>query len=82
MNCKEGDLAIVVYSALDGDVGKVCKILWGFTHDGQQAWCVDPAPREGFGRYDAHMRPIRDNDGEDESLQWAPVPSRELVSSN
>ena len=31
---------------------------------------------------DEHLRPIRDNDGEDETLQWAPVPSRELVSSN
>ena len=28
---------------------------------------------------DDHIVPIRDNDGEDETLQWAPVPVKELA---
>lgn len=28
---------------------------------------------------DESLRPIRDNEGEDETLQWAPVPVKELA---
>lgn|GEM_PF-4828647 len=28
---------------------------------------------------DDHIVPIRDNEGEDETLQWAPVPVKEIA---
>lgn len=32
-----------------------------------------------WGCRDSCLRPIRDNDGEDESLKWAPVPVKEIA---
>ena len=36
---------------------------------------------DGFGwnAPDEHLMPIRDNEGEDETLQWAPVPVKEIA---
>lgn len=85
MNCKEGDLAIIVgYHVRHDFLGKVVRCIKLDFHKRLQVhfWHVDVEFPEGFfGVADMHLRPIRDNDGKDETLQWAPVPSRELVSS-
>lgn len=47
-------------------------------------WLVEYRGQEQEGGYsfnvrDEDLRPIRDNDGEDETLQWAPVPVKEIA---
>lgn len=94
MNCKPGDLAVMVYSTC-GNEGKIvrCEVYIGdvlaLWPDGTErtlvdAWRLDQPVRGFDGRFtnltpDAWLRPIRDNDGEDETLQWAPVPHKEVA---
>ena len=88
LNCKQGDLAVIVRSTC-GNLGKIvrCKKLcmhhWFIQPDGSLiaglAWVVDP-PVIGWrgdvlpGVLDAVLRPLRDNDGEDEMLRLAGLP--------
>lgn len=51
-------------------------LVHGKTRDGNQ---VQPGPFLCEGFPDEHLQPIRDNDGEDETLQWAPVPMKEIA---
>ena len=95
MNCKAGDLVRFVGANvhnrpnLFGWFGVVVK----YTEDqyGQKCWEVNPALPGGsiFARnsmyhgklvQDAHLRPIRDTPGLDESLQWAPVPGERVTA--
>lgn len=96
MNCKPGDLAIVIWAraAATIPVGSIVRCVrfyagmalvqseskrkhvetWIVEHRGQVSedgwlWNVP----------DAHLRPIRDIDGEDEALQWAPLPVKEIA---
>jgi hypothetical protein len=75
MNCKPGDLAM--YVGIDqADAGKVVRVVGPFT---STSWVVEPplSPFRGHsGRNvkDAALRPIRDSDGEDETLTWAGRP--------
>jgi hypothetical protein len=89
MNCKPGDLAVIVRSAA-GNEGRIvrCVELVGdfvLSHPNglvtfPNTWLID-LPLIGWGgRQSKHvpdewLRPIRDNDGEDESLTWAGKPS-------
>ena len=92
MNCKPGDLALIVRSKA-GNEGRLveCLELVGVVYDrfgmlacnGLVCWRVralDGRPIKWDGGYvgefvaDARMRPIRDNDGEDETLSWAGNP--------
>ena len=82
MNCKPGDLAIIVAAASQKQhIGKIVKCL--SVYDGD-AWNTDPELKGVSGRccawYDAHLRPIRDTPGEDETLQWAPVPGERVTA--
>ena len=84
MNCKQGDLAIVV-RALDPRVnhhiGMVirCASLT-YSHDGVPCWRLETPVKDNRYRWgavllavaDHDLRPIRDNPGEDETLTWAP----------
>jgi len=88
MNCKQGDLAIVVRSVC-GNEGKIVRCVsylgrldWHLS-DGSviwsETWMVDRAlPNEwgvlGFQMEDAQLRPIRDpgEDAQDESKAWLP----------
>lgn len=93
MNCKQGDLAIIVKS-LSGNEGKIVtcvKFLPNFTglsFDGLvtcDAWEVDrelpTRDKKRKTRFfkDSNLRPIRDNPGADETLTWLPVPEKEAA---
>lgn len=82
MNCKPGDLAVIVQSHDERNIGKFVTVLDAW--DESSWWIVStsvlyartgdiPAGKE-IGAYDSHLRPIRDSDGEDETLTWAGKP--------
>jgi hypothetical protein len=87
MNCKPGDLAVIVRSAA-GNEGKIvhCVRLAGekvFLDSNLNrvgpfiCWEVSPPMICVLGNVqqffaDEFLRPIRDNDGTDETLTWAP----------
>lgn len=93
MNCKKGDLAIVVKSVC-GNEGKIVTCLeliddlqWmkGDLPDGvEPGWIIDTeliafdGSKSNLAK-DSALRPIRDQPGEDETLTWAPVPHKETV---
>jgi len=88
MNCREGELAVIVRSAFFPEcIGKiVCCVKFEPAPDGAAAWLVDRrvheqviaggSLRRGDWWYDIALRPIRDNDGEDETLTWACKPQQ------
>jgi hypothetical protein len=85
LNCKPGDLAVMIRS-LAGNEGKIFKcIRLATTKEKEDAnfegvvWIIDIqlATWQGFKYFLAHdknIRPIGDNPGADESLTWKPVP--------
>lgn len=89
MNCKQGDLALVIAAKDQQDkVGRIvtCEMLVprDFVLRNQIAtqkegnWIVfDGRMRWIHG--DERLRPIRDNDGQDETLTWQPVPAKEAA---
>ncbi len=82
MRCKVGDLAIVVKS-LAGNEGKIVRcvqyigvVKWKVIGM-DDTWLLDQPLKNihghsGFDMPDSFLRPIRDNPGQDETLQWAP----------
>ena len=87
MNCVKGDLAIYVGTRIE-HIGKIVMCVrlakeWEFAkncRDGLPAWDVEP-PLFGSNCsvYDYSLRPIRDQDGQDETLQWTDVPHKETA---
>lgn len=89
MRCKPGDLAVVVRSYA-GNEGKIVRCvryagLVNWRHSGRlPTWEIDQ-DLPGFGGHmspfiaDSQLRPIRDNDGEDETLAWAGKPGHVIV---
>jgi len=85
MNCKQGDLAVIVnvsnpkHAYLIGRIVKCISpvVSW----DGIAGWSVDLPSTWPFalGVADKNLRPIRDSDGQDETLTWQPVPAKETV---
>lgn len=95
MNCKQGDLAIVVKSNYgnEGKIVRCVRIHDSETHDANglkiinpsgMRWVIDPPIQtinnKGnkcnlFTFSDGWLRPLRDNEGEDETLTWAGKPS-------
>ena len=82
MNCKQGDLAVILRSAA-GNEGKIVRCVRSFIGSGEWGrgprWVTDP-PVPGTQRkcaypLDAVMRPIRDSDGEDEILRLVGLPA-------
>ena len=84
MNCKPGDLAVIVKS-LAGNDGKVVKCIkyigikkWSINGP-DHTWVIDrelPDIGGSCSKFieDRILRPIRDQPGTDETLLWAPVP--------
>ena len=87
MNCKEGDLAVVVDAAYDQleFIGCFCRVLkseigiysgvpvWSFTD------ATGPLKRREWSKIrDMYLRPIRDQPGTDETLDWCPVPNEKV----
>lgn len=93
MNCKQGDLAVVVKSAGNGrSIGKIVECIrfkpGQMFVDGTRsdAWVVSPALPALHGGLtdtvrDEFLRPIRDpgEDARDQSLDWLPVPHKETA---
>lgn len=89
MNCRKGDLAIVVKSDA-GNEGRIVRCIRLMTRAEKQAlsyfrdepmWITDTNMVSTWGTYDttmwdSYMRPIRDNPGEDETLTWAGKPEK------
>lgn len=94
MNCKPGDLAIVVNCRDVENIGALVEVMH-FCGDGK--WVVNELSdvfivrslktgertqrnkeRTLVGRDDC-LRPLRDNDGQDETLTWAPLPVKTNV---
>ena len=93
MNCKPGDLAVIVRSGQLSNIGKLVKVLRGYEGRPNSWWVCCDSELQGFysawpagaevGQYDHHLRPIRDpgDDARDETLEWLPVPSRDEVTA-
>jgi hypothetical protein len=83
MNCKQGDLAVIVRS-MAGNEGKLVEVLRQSVAYGPGWWTVRSMSgpcRNHLGVYsqegqieDSRLRPLRDNDGEDEILRIAGKP--------
>jgi len=84
MNCKQGDLAIIVksYAHNEGKIVQCIKFLPDFEYsdgDRSDSWEVDIYLQCGNGILskiigDHQLRPIRDQDGEDEMIKLAGKP--------
>jgi hypothetical protein len=73
MNCKPGDLAIVVKAEADLNwLGRVVEVVRPNFAD---SWITDPLPVGFTCIADEALRPIRDQPGADETLSWIPVPT-------
>ena len=87
MNCKQGELGIVVAVRGVGDKNKghIGKIVTAVERIHGDQWITEPVllDLDGTSSWisldDSELRPIRDSDGEDETLQWAPVPTKETA---
>jgi hypothetical protein len=86
LNCKPGDLAVLVRSKFGENIGKLCTVQQPYC-DGEWfvefflpiAWASDVLGGPGaVGRHgvcpDAWLRPIRGHEGEDEALRLAGKP--------
>lgn len=95
MNCKQGDLAVIVRSYA-GNEGKIvrcvrlsyapCLLPGGALIERCPLWETDAVLLGCSGRSDEfvpdfQLRPIRDNDGEDEMLRIAGLPNKQEVAA-
>ena len=76
LNCKPGDLAVIVGGVCPQFFGHVVTVIKRCDVY-PDSWDTDPPKYlDGFrlpmSIADKTLRPIRDNDGEDETLQWVP----------
>jgi hypothetical protein len=84
MNCKPGDLAVCISAkAAPHLIGKIVKCLsidFGFAnpHWNTEPEFRDPSDGKIWVFKDSCLRPIRDQDGTDETLLWAPVPKERV----
>lgn len=91
MNCKQGDLAVIVRSVTGSNLGKVVRCLSyaGEVYALRPEGTFGPFPRwkidrelpgwDGVSRpyvFDKNLRPLRDNDGDDETLARASKPEQ------
>ena len=85
MNCKPGDLAIVVGGdpLVPPPLGAIVRVTV-LNYIFSDCWETDPPIFDPSGRHfiviqDAHLRPIRNpgDDAQDETLTWLPVPQKE-----
>lgn len=79
MNCKPGDLAVVIRCLRPANLGRVLRVVrpHEFFPD---AWVVE-GQAGGDCALDSWLRPIRDpgDDAVDETLHWLPVPVKEVA---
>lgn len=74
MRCRVGDICLILRGH-PRRVGKLCEVI-GPARRPDCDWSVtvfnDPGP--SLGARDHELRPIRDNDGQDETIAWAGRP--------
>ena len=89
MNCKKGDLAVVVRSKF-GNLGRIVQCLrlatkedheaYNVFFDNDPTWILDVPVNCSFSTAplitDKQLRPLRDSNGEDEMLRIAGKPER------
>lgn len=82
MNCKPGDIAIIVRTLRPIDtytlgmvfkLGNICEMT--SERVGRPYWRIEGDDSQAVA--DAVLKPLRDNPGDDETLSWAPVPTKE-----
>lgn len=90
MNCKQGDLAIIVNSRNSKNIGKIVTCLeldlsthtpYGYRWLDSPRWKVGIKIISNLGHLidsvaDCNLRPLRDNDGEDEMIRIAGKPEK------
>lgn len=88
LNCKQGDLAVIVRSIVNPEtVGMIVQcVKYEPSPIAGPAWKIDRAvaPNVQIGVFihvadwirDANLRPLRYNDGTDETLTWCDVPRK------
>ena len=80
MNCKPGDLAVIVgcHPNQKYTLGHICTIIRRSDHPqtGEPGWHFEPPVRltDNNCTLDAYLRPLRDQPGDDETLTWAGKP--------
>jgi hypothetical protein len=91
MNCKPGDLALIVKSLWPENLGKLVEVVelehsdvWVIRHFTDFVGVIYGKVRTfragGESTHtDEGLRPIRDNPGQDETLSWCPVPTKETT---
>lgn len=84
MNCKPGDLAILVGGVRPDCIGKLVHVLcWERKGRGWEVKLLFKRPmlrgKKYFWAADSSLRPIRDNDGEDETITWAGKPQQVIA---
>lgn len=85
MNCKPGDLAVIVntiprFSRFIGRIVVVVELNNSLPSHFEPQWDTD-LKENGHTVVvaDRHLRPIRDNPGQDETLTWRDVPTKETA---
>lgn len=95
MNCRPGDLAVIIESGHHNNIGQLVEVLrpgdlyvdgWVTKTLGHVMgrwpsgeW-APVAPGSNFHIADRHLRPLRDSDGPDETLTWAGLPSPQRIA--
>ena len=80
MKLNKGDLCVIVNALSQKQhIGKVVRLTSRFDFE---SWNTEPTltaehpfNRRRIAWLDAHLRPLRDSDGTDETLTWKDVPS-------
>lgn len=83
MNCREGDLAVIVRARFADNIGKIVRVLRLVSERDAVPWPGMPRGvlwavtdgRETKISPDSWLRPIRDQPGEDEMLRIAGAPA-------
>jgi len=82
MNCRPGDLAVVVKTRPGGEayLGRICRVLT-LAERSPDLWRVEYRGEGDWYALDENLRPIRDpgDDATDETLDWLPVPHKETA---
>lgn len=76
MNCKPGDLAVIVRTRDPAGRKYIGKVVTCVRIVEECYWDVDPALPRYVMVNDWCLRPIRDQDGDDETITWAGKPEK------
>ena len=81
LNCKQGDLAVIVKAIDNQFIGRILRCTKFNDCLGEPAWEFEPEIGHYWLCRDSNLRPIRDQPGDDETLEWASLPSNVGVAA-